>query len=101
MKLSELLFHVNEASTWKKPDRFKPLIELAKTNDTRIPTLFFHMSSYDRIGINPKSNFTTPLGIYAYPLTTTFLEQLMKHNLPFAGERSWIHVFKPKPRSEL
>lgn len=49
-----------------------------------------------KFGINPKSVFNTPLGIYGYPLTTEIFEQINNGNLPYALDRTYIHVFKAK-----
>lgn len=44
------------------------------------------------IGINPKTKFSTPNGIYGYPLK----ESIGKY-LPFASDRPIVVVYKPKP----
>lgn len=39
-----------------------------------------------KLGINPKSNFSTPIGIYAYPLKE-YWEEIREYQIPFAKDR--------------
>jgi hypothetical protein len=47
------------------------------------------------IGINPKSRYNTPNGIYGYPLKET-LEKVKNNALEFASDRPIMVVYKPK-----
>jgi hypothetical protein len=59
--------------------------------------LFFHMThDYHLQGVNIKSSYKTPLGIYVYPLTQNKYEQFMNNELPFANDRKYIIVYKPR-----
>lgn len=64
------------------------------TND---PYSFVHYSDLDKLGINPKSDFNTPLGIYAYPANQFDADTLLNGRVPFAGNREYLHVFQVKP----
>lgn len=57
------------------------------------PKFFFTMTEINKIGINPKSRYNTPLGIYSYPLTNEYLLKLINNKLPYAGEKPYINVF--------
>jgi len=46
-------------------------------------------TSINKIGINPKSKFDTPFGIYFYPLKYVIDWEL---NVPFAGDQPYINV---------
>ena len=58
---------------------------------------FVSFTSVDKLGINPKSKYDTPLGIYAYPLSYVLREigeyDSPKHVLPFAGAAPFVNVF--------
>lgn len=56
---------------------------------------FVQFSDIEKLGINPKSKFNTPLGIYAYPLTKDIYQDWLDNTLPFAGNRKHIILFKP------
>lgn len=50
-----------------------------------------------KLGINPKSGFSTPIGIYAYPVQQIWHQiDLPTHRIPFGGERPNIFVFENK-----
>jgi hypothetical protein len=60
------------------------------------PTHFFTMTEINKVGINPQSRYNTPLGIYAYPLTSEYYNHLIKASLPFAGNKPYINLFTIK-----
>lgn len=61
--------------------------------------LFVSFTQIDKLGINPKSDYNTPLGIYSYPITYV-IDQLgdkkATHKLPFAGDSPYINFFKAR-----
>lgn len=57
------------------------------------PKFFFTMTEIAKIGINPKSTYQTPLGVYCYPLTEEYYNKLIKNTLPFAGNQKYINLF--------
>lgn len=62
-----------------------------------VKNLFASFTAVDKLGINPKSSYATPLGIYAYPteyvakLATAGLE--MDQTVPFAGHQPFVNLF--------
>lgn len=85
------------------------------TPDTEKPTHFIHfggvghrdtrpdskIGELDRgpqfkFGVNPRSNYHTPTGIYAFPLSEEIYKQLEYGELPFAQDEPFILLFKPK-----
>lgn len=52
-------------------------------------------SDVNKLGINPKSGYSTPLGIYSYPITKQLYRLFIAGKLPFAQGRKYIIVFKP------
>jgi ankyrin repeat protein len=63
------------------------------------PDVYISYRSIDKIGINPKSKYNTPNGIYTYPLKEIFpaLQQGGISNVPFAGDENYVYVIKLKP----
>ncbi len=81
------------------------------TPDNEKPTHFIHfggvghrdakIGDLDRgpqfkFGINPRSTYNTPTGIYAFPLSDEIFRQLENGDLPFAQDEPFIMLFKPK-----
>lgn len=56
--------------------------------------VLFHKSELNKVGINPKSKYGTPIGIYTYPLTERIYSQLVDGALPFKGESTFTHFLK-------
>lgn len=59
--------------------------------------LFVSFTAVDKLGINPKSTYHTPLGIYAYPATYVIDEigpAVSMSSLPFAGDQPYANLFK-------
>lgn len=91
---------------WKKEKWDRPSISSILSKYADKPGFFFHMSDLgpdqrgskgSRLGINPKSRYKTPLGVYAYPLTRHMVSDLLSDNLPFRQEAPWVHVFYANP----
>ncbi len=75
---------------------------LAATTDevADTPNLFISFTSVDKLGINPKSEYATPLGIYAYPAdyvnASASDHREMSKAVPFAGEQPFANLFSVK-----
>lgn len=60
-----------------------------------VTNLFISMTSLDKLGINPRSKYRTPLGIYSY--ATDYVIVKVKQNLtdlPFVGDALFVSIFK-------
>lgn len=61
---------------------------------------YISFTTIDKLGLHPRSKFNTPLGIYSYPLQEIAINQNWNEykevNVPFAGDREFIWLFKPK-----
>jgi hypothetical protein len=71
----------------------------AKTTDmvAGIKNIFVSFVKIDKLGINPKSDFDTPIGIFGYPLTyikSTIGKDQPMAALPFAGSERYASIFK-------
>lgn len=57
------------------------------------PDIYISFTEVDKIGINPKSSFNTPNGIYTYPL-----KEIWKHvendTIPFGDDRRFCWIIK-------
>ena len=63
--------------------------------DDQLDKLYISMTDLNKLGINPKSPFSTPIGIYAYQLKYV-LSHDRPDDLPFAGERTNAWIITPK-----
>ena len=63
-------------------------------SDSDVPKYFMQFSDTNKLGINPKSKYNTPLGIYSYPITEEMIEKFEIGKLPFAQGRKNIIIFK-------
>lgn len=71
---------------------------LAQTTDTVAGTknLFVSFTRLEKLGVNPRSDFNTPLGIYAYPadyVSSTIDNSHPSEMLPFAGDMPYANLF--------
>ena len=65
---------------------------------------YISFTEQDKLGINPRSKYDTPIGIYTYPLHKV-LKRVGKdveahalkigHYVPFAGHQPWVWVVQP------
>lgn len=64
------------------------------------PDYFISFTKLDKLGINPKSKYDTPLGIYTYPLKDIWKEYRVDQKksvgqaVPFAGTSPYIWLVK-------
>jgi hypothetical protein len=66
--------------------------------------LFVSLTSIPKLGINPRSHYNTPLGIYAYPAEYVFQKvgrKLPLNKLPFAGDEPWVNIFRVSEDSNV
>ena len=100
-----------------------PYTQLKKYTDD--PSIFISFTEIDKIGINPQSNYNTPIGIYTYPLQASWekykVEKIFDRSagsteeptvqternvifraFPFASENPYIQVVQAKkPLTDL
>jgi hypothetical protein len=68
------------------------------------PDVYISFTELDKIGINPKSKYNTPLGIYTYPIKEIWkrynIDKVKNFtNLPYAAHEKHIWVIKVKDKS--
>lgn len=57
------------------------------------PSVFVTFSNYEKLDINPNSEWDDPAGIYAYPVTELY-ENFEQKMVPFAGDRKFAYIFR-------
>lgn len=62
---------------------------------------YITFSDIAKVGVNPLSNFNTPLGVYCYPLTKEIFDDYKSGQLPFASDRKYVCIFAPKNMSKI
>jgi hypothetical protein len=80
-------------SSWGAEDLKK---YLPKTPDgpNDLPQYAFTMTQLNKVGVNPGSEYNTPLGVYFYPLTHKMYKSLIDDDLPFAGQMENVNLVK-------
>lgn len=76
-------------------------------NDPNPETLFITFTMIPKVGINPKSEYDTPNGIYCYPLSViepnddvSWTEETpVGQRVPFAGNNPFIYLLRVKPET--
>lgn len=62
---------------------------------------FITFSTLNKVGINPRSTYYTPLGIYTYPLDEGFIEAFTTGVIDFAADRPFMHVMRPSDNANI
>ena len=70
------------AITGGRPNQNIEMWKLADSLVTEPPTAFFTLTQIEKVGINPQSQYGTPLGLYSYPVTDAMVDQLMGVYIP-------------------
>jgi hypothetical protein len=71
-----------------------------ETSDGK-PMFYMTFTKINKVGINPRSKYNTPNGIYAYPVTKKIYDQLVAGRLPFAQEQPYVSILEPEDRGSL
>ena len=50
------------------------------------PRYSLHFGTINKVGVNPKSEYSTPLAVCAFPLTPRIFKQFLDVRLPFAQD---------------
>jgi 8-oxo-dGTP pyrophosphatase MutT (NUDIX family) len=64
------------------------------------PNYLVHFSDLNKVGINPKTKYKTPAGIYGWHWTTDTLEKAAKNKL-FGSKRNFAHLMKVKDDAKI
>jgi hypothetical protein len=86
------VFDTQTKQTYRFFDRGKLLEKYKDRSD-----VFASFTDLPKLGINPQSEYDTPIGVYAYPIGYTyrkFTDTSGKFGVPFAADSSYIHIFQ-------
>ena len=61
-------------------------------------TIFLSFTSLPKLGLNPRSRYNTPNGIYNYQMNRVNYNDLLNNNLPYVATAAYIQFFKIKPQ---
>lgn len=94
MRIAELLEARKNPELNKHVGITKAMLDYYEKN----PNGFVSFTRREKLGINPKTPFNTPLGIYAYQLSYVIdnIENSSTSNLPFAGSEPYANFFNIK-----
>lgn len=69
------------------------------------PNMFVTFTQLPKVGINPQSNYNTPIGVYSYPLEYILERAYQKGTIfgaaPFASDAKYVHLFQQTSRNIL
>jgi uncharacterized protein YjbI with pentapeptide repeats len=66
------------------------------------PRYALHFGTVEKIGVNPRSQWHTPLAVCAFPLTEEIFEQFLKIDLPFAQkEARYLYLLEIRPEARV
>ena len=94
-------------NTMSESDMTDHMYFLTKNSDK---TQYISFTAIDKIGINPRSTYDTPVGIYCYPLTkaggepSTILDSMYRYNsfndIPYMKNAPYIYMFEAKNKEK-
>jgi len=82
-------------SSWGAEDLKKYLSDTSQ-DAKNFQQYAFTMTNINKVGVNPQSEYETPLGVYFYPLTNEMYDSLIDNSLPFAGESENVSLVRLK-----
>jgi hypothetical protein len=97
---------LKEATRYKKETGKKfinPYADVSKyVQDSGTPEYYVTFTKLPKVGINPRSIYNTPVGVYTYPLTPKIYKQMADYSLPFAQDTAkYFSVLKIKDPSRI
>lgn len=73
------------------------LEEYSKKPDSE--NYFVTFTEIEKVGVNPKSTFSTPLGVYSYPISYAYKLISQGREIPYAGDRPYASILEAKKSS--
>ena len=93
-------YEINEAR--RNPEqnpKLDPIAVLEKYNNSGY---YMSYTAIDKLGINPRSSYNTPIGIYSYPIIDRVISGIVTSKnmsrVPYMGEAPYVWIFEPKNR---
>lgn len=64
---------------------------ISKSHPTRYA---FTMTEIPKVGLNPKTSFNTPAGVYAFQLNLAYYRKLIEARLPYVNDAPYCNIMK-------
>jgi hypothetical protein len=95
MRAYELLEYRRAGSRYPKQAAIDVLKKYENQDD-----VYVSFTEIEKLGINPQSNYNTPLGIYSYPLKAAMKVYGVRsiEDFPFANDAPYIWIFKAQAK---
>lgn len=98
MNIVEVLTLLERRKNPEQNPKISPYKRLKARYSKSSDNTFISFTEIDKLGINPKSVYSTPLGIYSYPAKYV-LEYITDKSedmgaLPFAGNNPYVNIFE-------
>lgn len=91
MKISNLLNEARRNSAHPAQQKGDIFAKYREMDPEEVEYFYISFTDVHKIGINPQSQYSTPIGVYTYPMAYVLKQKSLAH-LPFAGERKNIWV---------
>lgn len=65
------------------------------------PEYFITFTQINKVGINPQTEYNTPVGIYAYALDRRVINQIESGTVPFASNANFISILKKREGANI
>lgn len=59
-----------------------------------IPEYGFTMTKIPKVGVNPQTVYSTPAGVFFYPLNQEYYERLISNTLPYVSDAPYCSILK-------
>jgi hypothetical protein len=86
----------------KNPDQNPKLDPVAAVEKYNNSGYYMSYTAIDELGINPRSGYHTPIGIYSYPIIDRIISGIITSKdmsrVPYMGETPYVWIFEPKNR---
>jgi hypothetical protein len=97
MKLSKINHSVITEANWHNRKKYENvhdlLVDFYHDHENEHEYWFVSFTKVDKLGINPSSKYSTPIGIYSYQLKYAVDEGAIEE-LPFAESEPFVNLFK-------
>ena len=89
---------ITEARKNPKQNKKVDTLSQIKQSAREYPNSFVTFTTIDKVGINPRTEFATPIGIYSYPIQYVIDEDL---DLPYPNKYNHIIIFEPNSNANI
>ena len=92
-------FYILDEERNKYQDAYLPIKDkIAKYKDD--DDIYVSFTEIDKLGINPKTKYNTPAGIYTYPVKAAWEPYFSEWEIPFQGKVKYVQVLRHTRRGK-